>query len=679
MIRCKLLLATVLLALPAWAQQPTALLAQPPANAQHLVIQSLTGKHGDAWRWLTPEGLRMARETLSVAGQARDLDARAEAGADGLPVAIEIHGSTPQGDAAERFTTSGATATWKSPVDGGSSPEASGHFYVSYGGPIAQLAWLAESTVAAPGHTLPLLPAGQVTATQLRTIALKGHYADDKRSVAIWAFTGLDSSPRPIWMNSDGSFFGVVGPLSWLPEPYLAEQELLEDAQAGALSLQAGQLSNALGASRRGATAFVHVRLFDAEKLRFLNNQTVIVQGASIAAVGPYASTKIPEGAALFNGEGKTLLPGLWDAHLRVADDYTGLQELSLGVTSIRDPGNDDDRTIDRRQRVDASELVMPKVFASGLIDGEGPNTAAVASMATSEEWAVAYVDQAYENDFTGVTFGGSLNAAWLPAAVAEAHRLGLHVQGHLPAGMRPLAALNAGYDELTHISTLMMQAMPEGVVAAANGSAGFEGLGRYGKDLNLDGPEITSLLQAMVQRKTVFDPTLAATERRYVPDNGELSAAYAPFVGTLPPNAERALRTGGLAPPAGLTRADYRASWARMLVLLGKLHKAGIPIVAGTDGLGIELVRELELYVQAGYTPAEALATATLVPATLVGQGAVTGSISVGKDADLVLVEGNPGKDLNALRQTRIVMLGGRLMDADALRKAAGYSGRPH
>ena len=145
-----------------------------------------------------------------------------------------------------------------------------------------------------------------------------------------------------------------------------------------------------------------------------------------------------------------------------------------------------------------------------------------------------------------------------------------------------------------------------------------------------------------------------------------------------MPPTTERGFRTGGFAVPKDLTRADYRKSWAKMVELLGRMHKAGVPIVAGTDGAGIELVHELEIYVSAGFTPAEALAAATIVPAKLVGQDATTGSIKVGKTADLVLVEGDPSKRIGDLRQTRVVMLDGKLLDADALRTAAGFSGRP-
>ena len=102
------------------------------------------------------------------------------------------------------------------------------------------------------------------------------------------------------------------------------------------------------------------------------------------------------------------------------------------------------------------------------------------------------------------------------------------------------------------------------------------------------------------------------------------------------------------------------------------------MPIVAGTDGTGLELVRELELYVQAGFTNAEALASATAVTAHLVGADAHTGMIQKGKNADLVLVDGNPAVNIGDLRHTEVVMMDGKLMDASALRTEGGISKRP-
>jgi imidazolonepropionase-like amidohydrolase len=373
-----------------------------------------------------------------------------------------------------------------------------------------------------------------------------------------------------------------------------------------------------------------------------------------------------------------TLVPGLWDVHMHVGDDYTGPQELSMGVTSVRDPGNNDKLTIDRRTRAAAGQLLFPHVYPSSLIDGKGPYTAQVANVATSQAEAIALVDKAKANGFTGVKLYGTFDPAWLPATIAEAHKLGLHVHGHIPHGIRPMEAIDDGYDEVTHINWVMMQAMPASILPEDNGILRFEGPGRYAKDVDLDGPELTTIVSTMAKRQIYSDPTMVAFEGLYVPDNGDLSPAYAPFVGTLPPATERGFRSGGFAVPKDLTRADYRASWAKMVGLLARMHKAGVPIVAGTDGSGIEIVHELEIYRSAGFSPAEALAAATIVPARLVGQDKHTGSIAVGKAADLVLVEGDPSARVGDLRQTRVVMLDGKLLDADALRRAAGFSGRP-
>jgi imidazolonepropionase-like amidohydrolase len=223
------------------------------------------------------------------------------------------------------------------------------------------------------------------------------------------------------------------------------------------------------------------------------------------------------------------------------------------------------------------------------------------------------------------------------------------------------------------------MQAMPDDVIKASNGIMRFEGPGRHARNLDLaSNPDIAKIISTMAAKGIYSDPTMVAFEGLYVPENGDLSPSYAPFVGTLPPTTERGFRSGGFAVPKDLTRADYRKSWAKMVELLGMMHKAGVPIVAGTDGAGIEIIHELEIYQQAGFTPAEAIAAATIVPAKLVGMDKQTGSIAVGKNADLVLVEGDPSKRIGDLRQTRVIMLDGKLLDADALRSAAGFSGRP-
>jgi len=663
-------------AVTAFAQVPASELAKPPANARHFVIQSTGGRHGDSWFWVAPDGTRMGRESMNLRGQVFELDSSGKAGTDGMPSTIAVRGVTPQGDAGETFSVSGGTSAWKSPIDAGSAPYSAPAFYVSQGGPIDLTAWFLEALLARPDKSMDLLPGGKARAEKL--VDLRVGTGAAAQTIALWSVTGIGTSPLPIWADANNKFFALSFGLAWLPEAYASEQKTIEAAQAKATAAQAPGLAKALVKVPAGPVAFTGVRLFDADAPRFLTDQTVVVDKGLIAAVGPRASVTVPAGAQVIDGAGKTLVPGMWDCHMHVGDDYTGLQELSMGVTSVRDPGNDDVRTIERRNRAAAGDLLFPHVYPSSLIDGKGPYTAQVANVATSEAEAIALVDKAKANGFLGVKFYGTFNPAWLAASVREAHRLGLHVHGHIPAGIRPVDAINAGYDEITHINWVMMQAMPDSVIPVSNGIMRFEGPGRYAKDVDLEGQSIKAILGAMVSRHVFSDPTMVAFESLYVPENGDLSPSYAPFVGTMPPTTERGFRTGGFAVPKDVTRADYRASWSKMVALLGRMHEAGVPIVAGTDGAGIELVHELEIYVQAGFTPAEALAAATIVPARLVGQDAKSGSLKVGKAADLALIDGDPSTRISDLRQTRVVMLDGKLLDADALRTAAGFSGRP-
>ena len=676
-MRTPLVVFALCFALPCLAgtSTPTEQLATPPANAQRFTIMSTAGKHGTSARWTTADGTRMGRESMVLRGQAFELDSAATLGSDGMFNHMVIRGHIPQGDAAETYAVKDGTATWKSQVDAGSAPYQTAAEYVSFGGPMDLNADLLEKLLASPNQSLALLPGGQAHAEVLTT-ATVGDGAN-KKKVTAYAITGIANTPIPIWADASGKFFAFVDGLSWMPVGYESAQPALEKAQSDALALSSKALVPKLLKTPAGPVAFTNVRAF-LDGTRFADGQTVLVDKGVITQVGPVASIKLPKNAQVIDGNGKTLVPGLWDSHQHVPDDAAGPMLLSLGITSVRDPGNINELTIARAARRAKGELLGPKVYPSSLIDGKGPNTAQVASVATSQDEALALVRKAKEQGFIAIKIYGTFNPAWVPATAAEAHRLGLHVHGHLPAGMRPSQAIADGYDEITHIYFVMMEAMPDSVVKVSNGMARFEGPGRYAKDVDLTKEPMKSLIATMAQHKITSDPTLVVAESLFVPENGDLSPAYAPFVGTLPPAVERGFRQGGFAVPKDLTRADYRASFAKLQALVGAMHKAGVPIVAGTDGSGLELVRELELYVQAGFTNEEALASATVATAHLVGADQRTGTIHVGKSADLVLVDGNPAVNIGDLRHTDVVMMDGKLMDANALRTAGGISKRP-
>jgi imidazolonepropionase-like amidohydrolase len=658
------------------AQVPKDQLAKPPADAQAFTVMSTSGTNGKSFVWTAADGSRMSRESVLLRGQVWEVDQQAQIGADGMPSALVVRGVTPNGDAAETFKIADGKATWKSPVDAGESKYGSPALYVPQGGTFSgSTALLIEALLAAPDKSSALLPGGRARAERLTEMSVGQGAA--KKTITLWAISGLGPSPLPVWTTADGKLFGFVSGIGVLPVGYESEFVAMDKAQDAALAKRSPALVQKLLKNPDGPVAFTHVRAF-LDGTHFADDQTVVVDKGVIVAAGPAGSTAAPAGAQIIDGAGKTLVPGLWDSHQHFPDDSAGPFLLSLGITSIRDPGNDNQLTIARAARRAKGDLLSPKVYPSVLIDGKGPNTAQLGTVVTSEAEAIAAVDKAKADGFTGVKFYGTYNPAWVAPAAAEAHKLGLHVHGHVPAGMRPSQAIAAGYDEITHIYFVMMEAMPDSVVNTSNGINRFEGTGRYAKDVDLNAPPIKNLVTTMAAKKIASDPTLVVAESLFVPENGDLSPAYAPFVGTLPPTTERGFRQGGFAVPKDLTRADYRASFAKLSALVAMMHAAGVPIVAGTDGTGLELVRELELYVAAGFTPSEALAAATLAPARLLGVDANVGSIAVGKNADLVLVEGDPSTRIGDLRNTRTVMMGGKLMDADALREASGFSGRP-
>lgn len=657
------------------APTPVTELAHAPPDAQRFTILSTAGRHGESTRWTDTKGQHWGRESILLRGQVFEVDDVARLGADGMLEQVVVRGFTPNGDAAERFSIVDGQARWTSPVDKGSAAYHGPAEYVAFGGPIDLAADLLERLLASPQRTVALLPGGEAHAEPLATITVGT--ASARKSVIAYAITGLTNTPVPVWADEHGRFFALVQAIAWMPQGYESELIRLQGVQDDALAKRSPTLLRALRQTPAGPVAFTHVRAF-VDGTRFLSDQTVIVDHGIISAVGAASSTQVPKGARIVDGRGKTLVPGLWDAHQHFPDDSGGPMLLSLGITSIRDPGNVNTLTLARAARRAHDELLMPHVYPSVLIDGKGPNTAQMASVATSQQEALTIVRRAQTDGFRAIKIYGSFDPAWVAATAAEAHRLGLHVHGHLPAGMRPMQALDAGYDEITHINFVMMQAMPDAIVVKSNGIARFEGMGRYARGVDLTAEPMKSLIATLARRHITVDPTLSVFEGLLVPENGDLSPMYAPFVGTLPPAVERGFRQGGFAVPADLTRADYRASFEVLKKLVGALHRAGVVEVAGTDGSGLELVREIELYVQAGFSPEAALAAATIAPAHLVGADAKTGSIAVGKVADLVLVEGDPSTHIGDLRHTRVVMMDGYWMDADALRKAGGFAGRP-
>ena len=403
----------------------------------------------------------------------------------------------------------------------------------------------------------------------------------------------------------------------------------------------------------------------------------MLVEGATIKAVGKKAKSK---DALVIDGKGKTLVPGLWDMHYHTGGDGAGVLALANGVTSVRDIGNEKATLLARVKRINDGALLGPKTYPILGMDGDGPLAAQGFVRIHSVKEGVRELGVGKDEGFLGVKLYGTINPEWVAPLAAEAHRLGMSVQGHIPAGMRPSEAVAAGYDGINHINFVLMDAMPDDVVKTSNGLNRFFGPGKYAQGVDLAAEPMASFIAAMAEKKTVIDPTLTVYEQSYVPDQGEVAPGYTPYLGVVPPQVERQFKAGGMVAPEGYdaTRADMRASFEKMIETVRVLHEKGVPIVAGTDGYPMDLIRELELYVRAGMSNGEALETATDGAARVLGQGGHVGSIAAGQAADLVLVNGDVEDSIGALRQVETVMQAGMLLDGKALRDAAGMSGLP-
>ena len=658
---------------------PKEKLMVPPPGARHYTISSTAAKHGDVWSWRLPDGRSAYRMSMSLRGWVTETDQVNTLGPDGRPTAVAIRGYTDTGDATETFgVDAGGIARWKTAVDAGSAPFGAKR-YNTYGGPPLANESDIAALVAAGDKGVDLLPGGHASLKIGPSMEVTG--PGGTKTVKLAFVSGYGFAPSPLWLDADNRLFGFAGIVSFLPEGYEANGPKLKDFQEKQIAAMVRDVAKRfLSPANRTPTLVDNVLLFDSVAGTFVPNRAVLIADGKIAAVGAGGTMRVAGGTTVIDGTGKTILPGLWDAHRHVGgDDWNLLQNVATGMTNYRSPGSMIDEAQSLFRRRAAGELVAPDGKVSVIVDRKDPLAAQGALTVSSVEEAIAAVRKIKAAGMWGVKFYTSMNPAWISPAAAEAHRLGLWVHGHVPAGMRPLDAVRAGYDEVTHINFIMMQAMPQAVVDKANTAARLEGPAKYGKDVDLDSPAMKAFYADLAKRKTVIDPTLTVWEPLLTSDGSALSPAYAPFEGVAPPSVVRGWRIGGYPLFDGLTRDDFRKSFAKMVELVGRLHAAGVPIVAGTDGSGLELVRELELYREAGLSNAQALQTATIVPARITGMADRAGSIAAGKTADVILVDGDASKELGALRRVRTVFLDGYRLDAQALRAASGLSGPPN
>jgi hypothetical protein len=571
----------------------------------------------------------------------------------------------------ERFSISGKRASWQSPAERGSQVLTGPAVYLpTYGSPETN-AILVRATQAAGGR-LAALPGGELRSEKLATTRVGA--AGQEREVALYAILGAGLQPDYVWLetgtgmplfanvNVGGSHMVVAG-----YESATAELERLQQqAETKYLEALAAKHTQALPQP----ILIKNVRVFDAKSRALGEPSDVYVNDGRIAAIYP-ANSPAKDPATVIDGAGRALLPGLFDMHTH-EDAWNSALQIAGGVTSSRDMGNDNGYLAQLRADIAAGRAIGPHIEPAGYIEGDSPFASRGGFVVGSVAEAENAVDWYAERGYRQVKLYNSIKPEWAQPIAAYAHSRGLRVSGHVPAFSRSARVVREGYDELQHINQMVLNFVSDPDTDSRT-IVRFNLVGERARNLALDSQEVRDFIQLLVDHQTVVDATMATFEGSYTQMPGDLDPSMAPVAEHFPYAVQRGWRNNSTDVSGGKLET-YRASYQRMIELFGRLHAAGVPLVAGTDSLaGFMLHRELELYVKAGVPAGEAVRIATENGARYAGVLADRGTIERGKRADLILVDGDPTQDISAIRKVSYVLKDGVGFAPAAIYEAIG------
>lgn len=576
----------------------------------------------------------------------------------------------------EHYNYRNGIAHWKNHVEGEDSARGPMTFYTSLDGTPAETDPLLVALFSAKGKPVPLFPTGENIFSHDRdlTITAPGHAST---KVSLYSIGGSGFSPFQIWLDPDRRFFAYVSAWSsTIRDGWQSAAPMMVAVQDSVAAARFQMLARTLSRRPTGALVFRDANVFDAENARMMPHTTVVISGNRIQAVAPDATATIPANAEIIDAAGKAVLPGLWDMHVHLSPGTDGLMHIAAGVTTVRDMGNDTSVVLALKKKFNAGIEIGPRLLLAGMIDSPGPYQVPIGLLASTESEARARVNRYADLGFEQIKVYSSLKPELVPPIVEEAHKRGLRVSGHVPAFMTAEQVVRLGFDEIQHVNFLVLNFIDS--VKDTRAMSRFTAVGTDAATLDLSSARVRAFVQLLKDRHIVSDPTLGAFEDMFVARAGAMSPNMAEVAERLPPQVRRGLFSGGL-PVTARNEQRYRDSYDAMLRLVDELYKAGVTIVAGTDGWpGFGLHRELELYVRAGIPPAQVLQIATLTAARVMKHDDDRGSIAPGKLADVILVDGDPTANISDIRKVRTVVKDGVIFQSADLYRAISIKPSP-
>jgi hypothetical protein len=505
--------------------------------------------------------------------------------------------------------------------------------------------------------SITTLPVGsvQIRKAGIDTVSFKGKPLIVDR----YTISGLIWGNELLWADREGRMICLItndaeaDKLEMMRDTYEDLLPVFID-KAAVYSMALFEKSMPKTAGTNKTIAIVGGTLIDVINSKTVPNSVIIVEDGIIKKAGEAADITVPKDAKVIDAKGKTVLPGLWDMHAHFEQAEWGPAYLAAGVTTVRDCGNEFDYINAIKKAIDSGKGIGPEILKAGIIDGKGPYALGIIQADTKEE-AIKAVDRYKENGFVQIKIYSSVKPAIVKAICDEAHRLNLTVTGHIPEGMNLKQGVDSGMDMVNHVQYVYS-------------------IMKRNKDRSVDFGDSTSIaaIKFIKDHHTVIDPTVGVFEMSFRSVKDDITIMEPAFY-SLPLPLQALFKDTGQDPK---NAARLKPIFDSMEKLVKVLYDAGVPIVAGTDqGFpGYSLDRELELYVDAGLTPMQAIQTATITPAQVMKMDKQTGSIEAGKNGDITIVDGDPLNNIRNIRKVTLVIKAGKIYEPVQLHQLVGF-----
>ncbi len=655
----------------------TAFAAHAATTTKYLIISENANKQiGQQIVERLDDGLTKVTFGYKDNGRGPDLVEQFRLAADGTMSEYAVKGNSTFGAVVdEQFSRKGDKAQWKSTSEQGEKTVSGPAAYLPLNSSFEVESIAIAALARNPDGKLPLLPSGTLSQRELNRVEVTSA-TGQKQTVRLLAQTGVGLSPSFYWATSGESprLFAVIIPGfgSMMEEGWQAAVPTLSKLQKAAEQQMLTDVAARLQHPLNGLTVIRNARIFDSEKATVGKPSDIYVLRGRITSVQP-AGSPVREADNVIDAANRIVLPGLFDLHGHV-DRWSGALNMSAGVTSVRDMGNDNAQLQAMLDETAAGKLLAPQVVPAGFLEGESPFSANNGFVIKDLKEAKDAIDWYAERGYPQLKIYNSFPKAILKDTVAYAHSRGMRVSGHIPAGLRAQEALDAGYDEIQHINQVLLNFLVKPDTETRNLNR-FVLPAEKVADLDFNSKPVKDFVSYLAKKQISIDPTLA-TFAFLKQRDGDMNEPYASVASHMPPDVARGFKVGTMKIDGDAQLKRYEKSYAKMVQFVGVMYKAGVPIVAGTDDIpGFTLHSELALLVKAGLTPAQALQVATRNGARYTRTTNERGSITPGKLADIVLVDGDPTQNIEDVRKVSAVITRGFLIYPQEIDAALGIA----